>query len=118
MKQVPDALNKIVDVVLAYRPKPKTEAARKRKRAKSALDRQNSLGSMAISPELQESLHRIRQARIAQSVAAFGEPFCASSPEPLQTSDQDLGSSPAPQSVHDEAGKAADSSALIDEAKR
>lgn len=34
MKEVPDALNKIVDVVLAYRPKPKTKAARKRKRQK------------------------------------------------------------------------------------
>jgi hypothetical protein len=32
MKDVPDALNKIVDTVLAYRPKPKTKAARKRKR--------------------------------------------------------------------------------------
>ncbi len=34
MKEVPEALNKIVDVVLAYRPKPKTKAARKRKRLK------------------------------------------------------------------------------------
>jgi hypothetical protein len=34
MKAVPDALNKIVDKVLAYRPKPKTKAARKRKRLK------------------------------------------------------------------------------------
>jgi hypothetical protein len=32
MKEVPDALNKMVDIVLAYRPKPKTKAARKRKR--------------------------------------------------------------------------------------
>jgi hypothetical protein len=32
MKEVPDALNRIVDVVLAHRPKPKTKAARKRKR--------------------------------------------------------------------------------------
>jgi len=34
MKEVPDALNKIVDVVLTYRPKPKTKAALKRKRLK------------------------------------------------------------------------------------
>lgn len=34
MKDAPDALNKIVDVVLAYRPKPKTKAAKKRKRLK------------------------------------------------------------------------------------
>ena len=32
MKETPDGLNKIVDVVLAYRPKPKTKAAKKRKR--------------------------------------------------------------------------------------
>jgi hypothetical protein len=30
MKDVPEALNRIVDKVLAYRPKPKTKAARKR----------------------------------------------------------------------------------------
>jgi hypothetical protein len=34
MKEVPDALNKIADIVLSYRPKPKTKAARKRVRAK------------------------------------------------------------------------------------
>ena len=34
MKEIPDALNKIVDTVLAYRPKPKTKAARKRRRLK------------------------------------------------------------------------------------
>ncbi len=33
MKDVPDALNKIVDVVLAYHPKPRTKAARKRAKA-------------------------------------------------------------------------------------
>jgi hypothetical protein len=32
MKDVPEVLNKITDVVLAYRPKPKTKAARKRKK--------------------------------------------------------------------------------------
>jgi hypothetical protein len=31
---VPEALNRIVDKVLAYRPKPKTKAARKRQRLK------------------------------------------------------------------------------------
>jgi hypothetical protein len=34
MKEVPEALNKIADIVLAYRPKPKTKAARKRARKK------------------------------------------------------------------------------------
>jgi hypothetical protein len=34
MKDAPDALNRIVDTVLAYRPKPKTKAAKKRKRLK------------------------------------------------------------------------------------
>jgi hypothetical protein len=34
MKDVPEALNSIVDTVLAYRPKPKTKAAKKRKRLK------------------------------------------------------------------------------------
>jgi hypothetical protein len=32
MKALPAELNKMVDIVLAYRPKPKTKAARKRKR--------------------------------------------------------------------------------------
>ena len=41
MKEVPDALNKIADIVLAYRPKPKTKAARKRKRAKQKLDKKS-----------------------------------------------------------------------------
>ncbi len=38
MKDVPDALNKIVDVVLAYRPKPRTKAARKRAKAQKVKD--------------------------------------------------------------------------------
>ncbi len=32
MKNVPTELDKITDVVLAYRPKPKSKAAQKRKR--------------------------------------------------------------------------------------
>jgi hypothetical protein len=32
MKDAPEVLNKIVDAVLAYKPKPKTKAARKRKK--------------------------------------------------------------------------------------
>ncbi len=32
MKNVPPELDKITDVVLAYRPKPKSKAAKKRKR--------------------------------------------------------------------------------------
>jgi hypothetical protein len=39
MKEVPDALNKITDIVLAYRPKPKTKAAQKRKRIKPKVDK-------------------------------------------------------------------------------
>jgi hypothetical protein len=39
MKEVPDALNKITDIVLAYRPKPKTKAARKRKRLKKEIEK-------------------------------------------------------------------------------
>jgi hypothetical protein len=39
MQEIPDALNKMVDVVLAYRPKPKTRAARKRKRLKKKIDK-------------------------------------------------------------------------------
>jgi hypothetical protein len=35
MKDVPEVLDRIVRVVLAYRPKPKTKAARKRKRLKA-----------------------------------------------------------------------------------
>jgi hypothetical protein len=38
MKEIPDALNKITDIVLAYRPKPKTKAARKRKRLQKKLN--------------------------------------------------------------------------------
>jgi len=34
MKDVPEVLDRIVRVVLAYRPKPKTKAARKRQRLK------------------------------------------------------------------------------------
>lgn len=32
MKKTPEALDKITDIVLAYRPKPKSKAAKKRKR--------------------------------------------------------------------------------------
>lgn len=39
MKQVPEVLNKITDVVLAYRPKPKTKAARKRTKQAKAIER-------------------------------------------------------------------------------
>jgi hypothetical protein len=42
MKDVPDALNRIVDVVLAYRPKPKTKAARKRKRLRVKKEKEAS----------------------------------------------------------------------------
>lgn len=39
MKNIPESLNKIADVVLAYRPKPKTKAAMKRKRLKVKNDK-------------------------------------------------------------------------------
>jgi hypothetical protein len=40
MKDVPDALNRIVDKVLAYKPKPKSKAAKKRKRLKTIKDKE------------------------------------------------------------------------------
>jgi hypothetical protein len=40
-RNIPDELNQIVDKVLAYRPKPKTKAAKKRKRKKTALEKQS-----------------------------------------------------------------------------
>ncbi len=43
MKEVPDALNKIVDTILAYKPKPTTKAAKKRKRLKSKICRRSRL---------------------------------------------------------------------------
>lgn len=39
MKRVPEALDRIVDVVLAYRPKPKTIQAKKRAKAKKKIDK-------------------------------------------------------------------------------
>jgi len=41
MKEIPDTLNKITDIVLAYRPKPKTKAARKRKRLKQEIEKKS-----------------------------------------------------------------------------
>lgn len=40
MKETPEILDKIVDKVLAYRPKPKSKAAKKRTRKKTALEKQ------------------------------------------------------------------------------
>ena len=40
MKALPAELNKITDIVLAYRPKPKTKAAKKRKRLKTKIEKQ------------------------------------------------------------------------------
>ena len=37
--EVPEELNRIVDKVLAYRPKPKSKAAKKRTRKKKALEK-------------------------------------------------------------------------------
>lgn len=40
MRGLPEKFEKIVRVVLAYRPKPKTKAARKRKRLKAAKEKE------------------------------------------------------------------------------
>ena len=40
MKDAPEVLNAIVDKVLAYRPKPKSKGAKKRKRMKKNIERQ------------------------------------------------------------------------------
>ena len=41
MNDVPEELDKVVRVILAYRPKAKTKAAKKRKRLKVKLAKQN-----------------------------------------------------------------------------
>lgn len=38
--EIPDMLNRMVDVVLAYRPKPKSKAAKKRVRQKKLKEKQ------------------------------------------------------------------------------
>jgi hypothetical protein len=40
MRGLPEEFEKIVRVILAYRPKPKTKAARKRKRLKAEKEKQ------------------------------------------------------------------------------
>ncbi|MEO6981621.1 MAG: hypothetical protein ABI072_00720 [Edaphobacter sp.] len=40
MKETPETLDKIVDVVLAYRPKPKSKAAKKRARKKKVIQKE------------------------------------------------------------------------------
>jgi len=40
MKDIPEVLNKITDIVLAYRPKPKSKAAKKRKRLKTKIEKE------------------------------------------------------------------------------
>jgi hypothetical protein len=40
MKSISDVLNTTTDVVLAYRPKPKSKAAPKRKRLKSEIEKE------------------------------------------------------------------------------
>lgn len=39
MKETPEILDKMADLVLAYRPKPKSKAAKKRTRKKKALEK-------------------------------------------------------------------------------
>jgi hypothetical protein len=40
IEEVPDILNTITDVVLAYRPPPKSKAAKKRKRLKTKIEKE------------------------------------------------------------------------------
>jgi hypothetical protein len=40
MRDTPEILNRMVDVVLAFRPKPKSKGAKKRIRKKKALEKQ------------------------------------------------------------------------------
>jgi hypothetical protein len=42
MKKPPEELNRIVDKVLAYKPKPFTKAAKKRKRLAKAIEKEKS----------------------------------------------------------------------------
>jgi hypothetical protein len=44
-KDIPEELNQITDVVLAYRPKPKTKAAKKRKRLKTKIEKEAKGGN-------------------------------------------------------------------------
>jgi hypothetical protein len=39
-KDIPEILNTIIDVVLAYRPQPKSKAAKKRKRLKTKIEKE------------------------------------------------------------------------------
>ena len=45
MKQVPEVLDKMIDVVLAYRPKPKSKAAKKRRRKAAKKEPWNNISS-------------------------------------------------------------------------
>lgn len=38
--EISDALNRMIDVVLAYRPKPKSKGAKKRKRKQKKIEKQ------------------------------------------------------------------------------
>jgi hypothetical protein len=40
IEEVPDILNTVTDVVLAYRPQPKSKAAKKRKRLKTKIEKE------------------------------------------------------------------------------
>ena len=43
MKNPPEVLNRIVDRVLAYKPKPKSKSAKKRARRKKKAQRESSI---------------------------------------------------------------------------
>jgi hypothetical protein len=47
----PKELDAIADVVLAYRPKPKTKPAKKRKKLAAKLARSASLGHSKVEPQ-------------------------------------------------------------------
>jgi hypothetical protein len=49
MKDVPPEIDRIVDVVLAYRPKPKTKAAKKRIRKKKREEKRKELPSALVT---------------------------------------------------------------------
>ena len=49
MKNVPPELDRIIDVVLAYRPKPKTKASKRRARRKKREEKQKELPTALVT---------------------------------------------------------------------
>lgn len=50
-EEVPRALDAIADLVLAYKPKPKTKPAKKRKKRAAKLAKTGSLGHSEAEPQ-------------------------------------------------------------------